>query len=223
MLANPGPKPGRWMLLGAIALLLAAALGGEVAMAQDGPVLPLPSWKIAIEVYDPVKLQATIQKLVDAAKTVQLQQTTLNGRTYYSLASQNAAQFPLVYYTYTDGYLLAGSSQTLLDSAIQNRASGFTLPRSSTFVALIPHDQYANFSAMVYYNIGTSLSPLLEQFNQQQFAQELAANLKPTLIAAYGENDRITLATSGSLFTTIGNMSLLQLFEKPGTAGTRVH
>jgi len=196
---------------------LAAALGSEVAMAQDGPVLPLPSWKVAVEVYDPVKLQSTIEKLVAAAKTVQLQQSTANGRTYYSIASQSAAQFPLIHYTYTDGYLLASSSQALIDSAIQNRASGYTLPRSATFTALIPHDQYANFSAMVYYNVGDTLSPLLEQFNQQQFAQELAANLKPTLIAAYGENDRITFATSGSLFTTIGNMSLLQFLEKPGT------
>ena len=194
---------------------LAAALGGEVAMAQDGPLLPLPSWKIAVEVYDPVKLQATIQKLLAAASMtgVQLQQSTANGRTYYTLSTQSATPFC---YTYTAGYLLAGSSQALLDTAIQNRASGYTLPRSATFTALIPHDQYANFSAAIYYNAST-LAPLLEQFSKQPAVQQLAANLKPTLIAAYGENDRITFATSGSLFTTFGNMSLLQLLEKPGT------
>jgi len=199
---------------------LAAALGGEVAMAQDGPLLPLPSWKIAVEVYDPVKLQSTIQKLLAAAnataKTVQLQQSTANGRTYYTLSGQTANPFAQLCYTYTDGYLLAGSNQALLDTAIQNRTSGYTLPRSATFTALIPHDQYANFSAAVYYN-ASALSPLLEQFSQQPAVKELTANLKPTLIAAYGENDRITFATSGSLFTTFGNMSLLQLLEKPGT------
>ncbi len=204
---------------------LAAALGGEVAMAQDGPLLPMPSWKIAVEVYDPIKLQATIQKLINAANVlaathgspgVQLQQSTVNGRTYYTFSSQSGSPFTEFCYTYTDGYLLAGSSQALLDTAIQNRASGYTLPRSATFTALIPHDQYANFSAAIYYNAST-LAPLLEQFSQQPAVQQLAANLKPTLIAAYGENDRITFATSGSLFTTIGNMSLLQLLEKPGT------
>jgi hypothetical protein len=204
---------------------LAAALGGEVAMAQDGPLLPFPSWKVAVEVYDSVKLQSTIQKLLDAAnalasthgsQSVQLQQSTANGRTYYTLSSQSGTPFTQVCYTYTDGYLLAGSSQALLDTAIQNRASGYTLPRSAGFTALIPHDQYANFSAAVYYN-ASSLAPLLEQFSKQPAVQELAANLKPTLIAAYGENDRITFATSGSLFTTFGNMSLLQLLEKPGT------
>jgi len=204
---------------------LAAALGGEIAMAQDGPLLPLPSWKIAVEVYDPVLLQSTIQKLLAAANAeasthgtagVALQQSTVNGRTYYTLSSQSATPWPTICYTYTDGYLVAGSSQALLDTAIQNRASGYTLPRSATFTALIPHDQYANFSAAVYYN-ASSLSPLLEQFSQQPAVKELTANLKPTLIAAYGENDRITFATSGSLFTTFGNMSLLQLLEKPGT------
>src|SRR5262249_41214917 len=48
---------------------LAAALGSEVAMAQDGPLLPTPSWKVAVEVYDPVKLQSTIEKLLAAANT----------------------------------------------------------------------------------------------------------------------------------------------------------
>jgi hypothetical protein len=204
---------------------LAAALGGEVAMAQDGPLLPLPSWKIAVEVYDPVKLQSTIQKLLDAANSaaslkgspaVQLQQSTANGRTYYTFSSPSATPFMQLCYTYTGGYLLAGSSQALLDTAIQNQASGYTLPRSATFTALIPHDQYANFSAAIYYN-ASALAPLLEQFSSQPAVQQLAANLKPTLIAAYGESDRITFATTGSLFTTFGNMSLLQLLEKPGT------
>jgi hypothetical protein len=196
---------------------LAAALGGDVAMAQDGPVVPMPSWKVAVEVYDPVKLQSTIQKLVAAGQTMQLAQTAANGRTYYTISSQAVKPIPEIHYTYTDGYLLAASSQALIDSAMQNRASGYTLARSATFTSLIPHDQYANFSAMMYYNVGSTLSPLLEQFHQQQAVEQLAANLKPTLIAAYGEPDRITFATSGSLFSTFGNMTVLQLLQNPGT------
>jgi hypothetical protein len=214
---------------------LAAALGGEIAMAQDGPLLPAPAWKVAVEVYDPVKLQATLQKLVDAGNAaaaahgspgVQLRQNTAGGRTYYTLASLAAKPFPEIHYVYTDGYLLAASSQALLDSAMQNRANSYTLPRSNTFTALIPRDQHANFSAMVYYNVGSTLSPLVERINpgqalteqQQQALGQIAANLKPTLIAAYGEQDRITFATSGSLFgMTFGNATLLQLLQNPGT------
>ena len=217
---------------------LAAAVGGEIAMAQDGPLLPIPSWKVAVEVYDPVKLQATLQKLVDAGNAaaavhgvpgVQLQQTTAGGRTYYTLSSLANKPFPEIHYVYTDGYLVAASSQALLDSAIQNRANGYTLPRSNAFTALIPRDQYANFSAMVYYNVGSTLSPLVERINpgqaltsqQQQALGQIAASLKPTLIAAYGEQDRITFATNGSLFgMTFGNATLLQLLQNPGT---RIH
>jgi ABC-type multidrug transport system fused ATPase/permease subunit len=74
---------------------------------------------------------------------------------------------PEIHYVYTDGYLLAAPSQALLDSSIQNRANGYTLTSSAAFTALIPHDQYTNFSAMVYYNVGSTLSPLVEHFNLQ--------------------------------------------------------
>ena len=195
---------------------LAAALGGEFAVAQDGPLLPTPAWKVVVEVYDPVKLQAAIQTLVNAAGVLQLQQSTVNGQTYYTISNPNGSSLMQICYTYVDGYLLAGSNQALLATAIQNRTSGYTLPRSATFTALIPHDQYTNFSAAVYYNAST-LSPVLEQFGQQAAVEQLTANLKPNLIAAYGENDRITFATSGSLFTTLGNMSVLKFLENPGT------
>jgi hypothetical protein len=41
---------------------LAAALGGRVLLPLDGSCHPVPSWKLVIEVYDPVKVQSTLQK-----------------------------------------------------------------------------------------------------------------------------------------------------------------
>src|SRR4029077_1023819 len=43
---------------------LASALGGEVTLALDGPVLPTPSWRAVIEVNKPGALQVTIDKLI---------------------------------------------------------------------------------------------------------------------------------------------------------------
>ena len=40
---------------------LAATLGGEFAMALDGPLLPTPAWKLVVEVYDPARLQASLR------------------------------------------------------------------------------------------------------------------------------------------------------------------
>jgi hypothetical protein len=46
---------------------LAATLGGDIAIALDGPVLPVPSWKVAVEVYDPVRFQAALVQLLERA------------------------------------------------------------------------------------------------------------------------------------------------------------
>ncbi|HSL82786.1 MAG TPA: FecR domain-containing protein, partial [Thermoanaerobaculia bacterium] len=40
---------------------IAAPLGGELAVALDGPLAPSPSFKVVVEVYDPVRLQQTLE------------------------------------------------------------------------------------------------------------------------------------------------------------------
>ena len=42
----------------------AAPMGGEFAFALDGPMLPIPAWKVVIEVNEPEKLQQSIEKTV---------------------------------------------------------------------------------------------------------------------------------------------------------------
>jgi len=44
---------------------LSRSLGGEVAFAIDGPVLPKPSWKMVVEVTDATALQAALSSAVD--------------------------------------------------------------------------------------------------------------------------------------------------------------
>jgi hypothetical protein len=46
---------------------LADTLGGEFAIALDGPLLPTPSWKLVAEVSDPARLQTSLQALVARA------------------------------------------------------------------------------------------------------------------------------------------------------------
>jgi hypothetical protein len=74
------------------------------------------------------------------------------------------------------------------------------------FLSLMPHDRYANFSAVVYQNLGPTLAPLVGLLGA--FAPAPAGGrgsqipdmgkLKATLLAAYGEPDRITIASSGA-------------------------
>jgi hypothetical protein len=72
---------------------------------------------------------------------------------------------------------------------------------------MVPRDRYANFSAVIYQNLGTTLAPIAGLLNGMipqgtaGHANPMAAlgNMKSTLIAAYGEPDRISFATSGNL------------------------
>lgn len=191
---------------------LAAPLGGDVALAVDGPLLPTPSWKFAIEVNDPARLEHTIETLIAKANSAQngftlsLTQTQTGGSTYYALASSRS---PLtVYYTYADGYLVAAASSALLTQAIGQRAAGFTLTRSAGFKALLAPDGYSNFSAILYENLAPVVGSVAGGLNatgiltaeQQKAIDALKANSAPALIYAYGAPDRIELDSTGSLF-----------------------
>jgi len=195
---------------------LAAPLGGEVTMAFDGPMLPTPRWKMIFEVYDPATLQSTIAKLVDSynresdqkGRSLQLTQRQVGSRTYFVISSSNRGNpTPLnseVDYTFVDSYLIAAPDMATISRAIQSRETGYTLAHSAGFQALLPSDGYTNFSAIFYHNIGPVLGPLAEQLKasgaltpqQRQSVDALTANSAPGLIYAYGEPDRIVVASN---------------------------
>lgn len=190
---------------------MAAPLGGEVTMAFDGPVIPTPRWKLIVEVYDPTTLQSTIAKLVDSfnregngkGPMLQLTSRQVGSRTYFVISSPNKLSAE-VDYTFVDNYLVAAPDIATISRAIQSREAGFTLTHSSTFQALLPNDGYTNFSAIFYHNIGPVVGPLADQLKssgaltpqQQQSVEALTQNSAPGLIYAYGEPDRIVVASN---------------------------
>ena len=90
-----------------------------------------------------------------------------------------------VYYTYRDGYLIAAPTKDLVATSIQNRDAGMRLDTSGTFRRLLPTDQNANFSAMVYQNAQESLKILSSVIPEnQEAARELAEKIGPTLIGS---------------------------------------
>jgi hypothetical protein len=190
---------------------LASALGGELTLALDGPVLPTPSWKAIVEVNDPGALHVAIDRLVQAGNReaqklnqpgVTLNQTQVGGRTFYTIQSQSAGLATEYNYTFADGYMIMAPSRALLLAALQTHANGTSLARSASFRALLPSDNQANFSAMIYQNLSPILKPLASQLTSQQlaFLQQLAADSKPSVFCAYGESDRIEVASSAKLF-----------------------
>jgi FecR protein len=194
---------------------LVTALGGEFSISMDGPALPVPSWKLVVEAYDGAKVRGALQKLIDSYNRetvkagnppVRTTEEVFEGRTYYGIIGSGG---PLTeaHYTFADGYMIAGPTRALVSRALQVRTSGTSITRSAPFLALVPRDRYVNFSALIYQNLGTTLAPIVSLFGGmipqgrpgEPSPMAALGNMKSTLIAAYGEPDRIRIATGGNL------------------------
>jgi hypothetical protein len=188
---------------------LAAPLGGEVAFAIDGLMVPIPSWKLIVEVYDPETLQRTIASAVGVIDQLlraedkpglSMSEISENGRTYYTI-KHNGIGLQAVY-TMADGYLIAGPHRSFLDMALQYRDTGNNLATSETLHALVQTDRFNGFSAIAYRDFGRLAEMIPEAIASQlpaEASQLIDDNSEPSLICLYGESDRITLNGTGTL------------------------
>ena len=188
---------------------IAAPLGGEYAFAIDGPILPVPSWKLIFQVNDPTHLQQTFERVVnevntqaakDGKKGLEWDRADVGGRTFYTLRS---ADFGFeVNYVFANGYLVAGPSRALVEQALRYHDSGTTLKTSPKFTAGLPADGQVNFSAFVYHNIAPLVQPLANTFGRSnmpsgpQKAMTMAAMMEPTLAYAYAYGDHMEVAAN---------------------------
>lgn len=203
---------------------IAPALGSEVTIALDGPMLPIPSWKAILEVNKPELLQQSIEKIVTGVNLelrksanggVGIQaETDPQGKKVYVIRFTGETTLPAIYYTYSGGYLVAGASKELLASAIQKRSDGSGLDRSDRFRRLLPTDQHANFSALVYQNAQEALKLLANVApGDQEKVRELVDKVGPTLIGAYATADRIQVSTFGSSMDLLMQTALAPMFH----------
>jgi ferric-dicitrate binding protein FerR (iron transport regulator) len=192
---------------------VAEALGSDFALALDGPILPTPSWKLALEVYDPSRLQAALGTIVEKANedlarkgrpAPRLEAEQEGSQTYYSI---RGGGLPFdIHYTFADGYLVAAPTRALVMQALRTHETGDSLPRSLHFRAMLPADGQDHASGLLYQNLGPFTGALLDVAGATQLTPEqrrsletLAENARPTLICIYGEADAIRMAGTGSL------------------------
>lgn len=220
-------EPGFWDELGRfeaehgidIRRDIAAPLGGEFALALDGPVLPSPSWKLVLEVYDPGRLQQTITALVEQVnleaaghgiKGLALERDESAGRSYLRITSLDTGLE--VQMVFDGGYVIAAPSRALVQRALQTRASGVHLVESPGFRALLPTDAEVNFSGLVYHDLGPLMAPLSGAFHtltemgaeDRAFWEAATGETLPGLALVYGEKDRISVVSTseGGLLTS---------------------
>jgi hypothetical protein len=212
---------------------IAGSLGAEATLAFDGPAVPVPAWKVVVEVYDPQRLQYAFTKIIEAGNReaaahgvapATFTQEQSGGRIYYHLVRSESAPLTEAWWTFADGYLIAAPQRPMLERAMQYRATGYNLARSASFRAMFPQDRHTNASAIVYQNMGTVVSSLADTVGRQagnmaglpqaqrQSVQQMVQNMKPFLVAAYGDEDRITVASQGSLFS-VSPVNMLRMLS----------
>ena len=187
---------------------LAATLGADGTIALDGPMLPVPSWKVIIEVYDPETLISTLERALieinaelaaNGQPEVLFDSSVAGGRTYYSLS--RAGLSGTVVFTSVEGYLVIAPNRTLIEQAIDYRETGTNLTASNSFQALLPDNVYTDCSALVYRDLDSLVdavpSEMLSQFGGTVgFGEGMSSGL----ICIFGESDRVLAgATGGSL------------------------
>jgi hypothetical protein len=194
-------------LTGAKSAELASAFAGEVTIALDGPLLPAPSWRVIAEVNDPERLRGIIARTVDEYNQSPNERTGLltitqaeeNGRTFYRLKSEKLPWE--ADWTFAGEYWVAAANHELLVRALQNRETGYTLPKSALFRAQLPHDATDDFSAVIYHNLGPTLTPLYNLFGGTSANSRLPQlDMKPGAICFWAAPDRIDAASRGGIF-----------------------
>lgn len=202
---------------------LAASLGGEATFAIDGPVLPEPWWKLVIEVYDPVTLQASIERLIDVANRelvaageapLELSEVAIAGQPGWRLVHPTTG-YDIVWTT-MDGYLVVGPGVEPVVQAIQTHAGSLSLPRSGVFTELLPADTSSDCSAVIYRNLGRltmGLEGAAAGALPADAMELLRQSAEPSLFCVHGRSDRITVSgRGGSLFNSAPLLGIADLF-----------
>ena len=197
------------------------AAGGEVAFGLDGPLLPTPSWRAVIEVYDKAAFQEGIETAVRRANEV----VALPARgTEATLVVHTNARYPSyelrfrgfsAHYAYFDGYLVAAASAALVDQAKRIYDSDLTLLSSGEFRELLPRDRQPGFSAVGYTDFGDLASATWEAVSknipepQREIILDVLADAGPGLYAVYRERDRVRIVVNGPLGLSFPELAIL--------------
>jgi hypothetical protein len=179
-------------------------------------LLPVPSWKVAIEVSDTARFQTEFTGLISRMNDriaaeghegrIVVESEDTGNRTDWVVrftGPEAALVGGMMRYTFADGYLIAAPSRVLIDRAIEQRGNGYVLARSTAFSALLPADGHVDLSAFVWEHLGPTVGPLAAKVSgalasdEMKSLEAMAAESRPRLVTAYAEDDRIVIGSRG--------------------------
>jgi hypothetical protein len=195
---------------------LTAAFGTEAAFAFNGFSVDGPAWVLTALANDPVSIDGSLRKLVDAFNTelaaeeqdkrVVFAQEQAGGRTWSTL---KAGGLPFgVTWTYDRGYMVAASDRGSAERAIATRNGGAQLVWSPEFLAQIPSSAGMHPSAFAWVNAKGALG-FVTALAASPAISEVLAGRDPVLVVFDGTADRIHGASRARLSGLIMDVMLL--------------
>jgi hypothetical protein len=189
---------------------IAAPLGGEMALAIDGPVVPKPAWKLILEVDDPSRLDMALERMVVELNQVLTQEggtatvATVNSQGLdthvVEITTPEGATSSFVW-AYLDTYLVVAPDAEAIARAARNRDSGYTLGRSTRLQQALPIGGENGVSGLVWLDLNGAagafdLLAASLPADVRQEAAELLSNGEPLVGVLLATPDRLELAGS---------------------------
>ncbi len=188
---------------------LADPLGGNLTLALDGPLLPVPAWKLVAEVHDPGRLQRTVARIVERANaelhrrgsgvTVTMTEDDSGSHPWAAIGITGSSVE--IHWTYDQGWLVAGPSRALVERALQTRAGGVSLASAPSFQELLAASGRTSLSALVYDDTARTIGAIAGAAGAVTGSAGLQGSVtageRPRLAYAWTEPERIVVASDG--------------------------
>lgn len=147
---------------------LLKGLGGEIDIAVENPLLPIPNIKIVVEMADRKAIEEGLARLTeairqkwDATGTLSyLEQTEYRG---YTVNTIYVTGLPInLSYAFVNDYLVMGPGKAFVESSIEVYASRRSIANDSRMISLLPGKADMNFSFLVYQDIAKAIPSLIQ-------------------------------------------------------------
>ena len=195
---------------------LTAAMGTEAAFSVNGFSLTGPRWLMAVLANDPVVIDSSIQRMIEAVNhdlpadqqhnRIVFSQESVSGRVWNTA---KVASLPIgVTWTYDGGFMVAGSDRATAERAIATRNGGSPLVWSPEFLGQLPASAGIHPSAFVWLNTKGAFE-MFSALAPSPGLGRLLAERDPVLVIFDGKPEQIRAASRTRITGVLMDVMLL--------------